>query len=122
MKKIKLLFIDINKLKGEKKITDVSDFSIIINIANLIPAGSITLEKAHMNYILINHENGNEPSEIIQELIKANYNKCGDNEYCWLKQNYMLINKDVNKILFLIIDLSKIKIIKKKVKGSNLTE
>jgi hypothetical protein len=67
-------YIDINKLKGEKKITDVSDFSIIINIANLIPAGSITLEKAHMNYILINHENGNEPSEIIQELIKANYN------------------------------------------------
>lgn len=33
-----------------------------------------------------------------------------------------MMNKEINKILFLIIDLSKIKIIKKKVKGSNLTE
>jgi hypothetical protein len=37
--------------------------------------------------------------KLYNSLIKANYNKCGDNEYCWLKQNYMLINKDVNKFL-----------------------
>jgi len=33
-----------------------------------------------------------------------------------------IMNKDINKILFLIFDLSRVKIIKKKVKGSNLTE
>jgi len=33
-----------------------------------------------------------------------------------------IMNKDINKILFLTIDLSRVKIIKKKVKGSNLTE
>ena len=32
-------------------------------------------------------------------IIKANYDKCENNEFCWLKQNYMTINKDINNFL-----------------------
>jgi len=37
--------------------------------------------------------------KLYNAIVKANYNKCGDNEYCWLKQNYMEINKNVDKFL-----------------------
>lgn len=36
---------------------------------------------------------------LYHSLVKANYNKCGDNEFCWLKQNYMEINKDIDKFM-----------------------
>ena len=37
--------------------------------------------------------------KLYNAILKANYDKCGDNEFCWLKQNYMEINKDINKFL-----------------------
>tara|TARA_Y100001970_G_scaffold294296_1_gene450006 strand:+ start:328 stop:1182 length:855 start_codon:yes stop_codon:yes gene_type:complete len=37
--------------------------------------------------------------KLYNALVKANYNECGDNEYCWLKQNYMEINKNIDKFL-----------------------
>ena len=37
--------------------------------------------------------------QLYKALVKANYNECGNNEYCWLKQNYMYINNDIKKFL-----------------------
>ena len=30
--------------------------------------------------------------KLYNAILKANYDKCGDNEFCWLKQNYMEVN------------------------------
>ena len=37
--------------------------------------------------------------DLYDSILKANYGECGNNEFCWLKQNYMEINKDINKFL-----------------------
>lgn len=37
--------------------------------------------------------------DLYDSILNANYSKCGSNEFCWLKQNYMEINKDINKFL-----------------------
>ena len=37
--------------------------------------------------------------KLYNDILKANYEKCGNNEFCWLKQNYMEINKDIDKFL-----------------------
>tara|TARA_B110000259_G_C13943738_1_gene373834 strand:+ start:54 stop:917 length:864 start_codon:yes stop_codon:yes gene_type:complete len=37
--------------------------------------------------------------ELWEKLIEVNYNKCSNNEYCWLQRNYMKINKDYKKYI-----------------------
>lgn len=61
------------------------------------------LKEIAQNY---NKENNNNKIKLNQtkenlynSILQANYDKCGDNEYCWLKQNYMEMNKDINKFL-----------------------
>ena len=42
----------------------------------------------------------NQKKENLYNSIKElNFEKCGDNEFCWLKQNSLEINKDANKFL-----------------------
>jgi hypothetical protein len=37
--------------------------------------------------------------KLYDDIISANYEKCRNNEFCWLKQNYMKINNDIEKFL-----------------------
>ncbi len=37
--------------------------------------------------------------KLYESIMKANYEECGNNEFCWLKQNYMEINSNKEKFL-----------------------